>query len=61
MMQESKLSVVIESVFDKCIAPKARGPGCDNMTMILALFKSSKLYRNVLTKVHQPQQADSSL
>lgn len=34
MMQESKLSVVIESVFDKCIAPKASGAGCDNMTMI---------------------------
>lgn len=66
-MQESKLSMVIESVFDKCIAPKARGAGCDNMTMILVLFKSSNYYRDVLTKEHRPHpskhqsEADSSL
>ncbi|KAL8117437.1 putative protein phosphatase 2C 21 isoform X2 [Apium graveolens] len=49
LKSESKLSVVIESVFDKCIAPKAIGAGCDNMTMILVLFKSSNYYQNVLS------------
>ncbi|CAK9133789.1 unnamed protein product [Ilex paraguariensis] len=36
---ESKLSVVCERVFDKCLAPSAGGEGCDNMTMILVKFK----------------------
>lgn len=57
-MQEGKLSVVIETVFDKCIAPKARGAGCDNMTMILVLLKSSKYFRDVLTKEHQPHPSE---
>lgn len=39
-MQESKLSVVVERVLDKCLAPStAIGEGCDNMTMILVQFK----------------------
>lgn len=38
-MQESKLSVVCERVFDRCLAPTAGGEGCDNMTMILVQFK----------------------
>lgn len=38
-MQESKLSVICERVFDKCLAPSAGGEGCDNMTMILVQFK----------------------
>lgn len=38
-MQETKLSVVCERVFDKCLAPSAGGEGCDNMTMILVQFK----------------------
>lgn len=58
MMQEGKLSVVIESVFDKCIAPKPSGAGCDNMTMLLVLFKSSNYYRDVLTKEHQPHPSE---
>lgn len=36
---ESKLSVVCEKVFDRCLAPSAGGEGCDNMTMILVQFK----------------------
>ncbi|XP_059456662.1 probable protein phosphatase 2C 60 [Corylus avellana] len=36
---ESKLSVICERVFDKCLAPSAGGEGCDNMTMILVQFK----------------------
>lgn len=38
-MQESKLSVICEKVFDRCLAPSAGGEGCDNMTMILVQFK----------------------
>lgn len=38
-MQESRLSVVCERVFDRCLAPTAGGEGCDNMTMILVQFK----------------------
>lgn len=38
-MQETKLSVVCERVFDRCVAPTAGGEGCDNMTMILVQFK----------------------
>ena len=38
-MQESKLSVVCERVFDRCLAPSAGGEGCDNMTMILVQLK----------------------
>ena len=38
-MQESKLSVICERVFDRCVAPTAGGEGCDNMTMILVQFK----------------------
>lgn len=38
-MQESKLSVICERVFDRCLAPSAGGEGCDNMTMILVQFK----------------------
>ncbi|KAE7997219.1 hypothetical protein FH972_001870 [Carpinus fangiana] len=36
---ESRLSVICERVFDKCLAPSAGGEGCDNMTMILVQFK----------------------
>ncbi|KAF5957214.1 hypothetical protein HYC85_004439 [Camellia sinensis] len=36
---ETKLSVLCERVFDRCIAPLAGGKGCDNMTMILVQFK----------------------
>lgn len=39
MVQESKLSVICERVFDRCLAPTAGGEGCDNMTMILVQFK----------------------
>lgn len=38
-MQESKLSVVCERVFERCLAPSTGGEGCDNMTMILVQFK----------------------
>ncbi|WOH09957.1 hypothetical protein DCAR_0729418 [Daucus carota subsp. sativus] len=54
LISESKLSAVIESVFDKCIAPKPSGAGCDNMTMILVLFKNSNYYRFVFSKKHHP-------
>lgn len=40
IMQENKLSVVCEKVFDRCLAPTAGGEGCDNMTMILIQFKN---------------------
>ncbi|KAK9014991.1 hypothetical protein V6N11_006126 [Hibiscus sabdariffa] len=36
---ETKLSVICERVFDRCLAPTAGGEGCDNMTMILVQFK----------------------
>ncbi|KAF5466877.1 hypothetical protein F2P56_016760 [Juglans regia] len=36
---DSKLSVICERVFDRCLAPSAGGEGCDNMTMILVQFK----------------------
>ncbi|CAM8937413.1 unnamed protein product [Rhodiola kirilowii] len=39
---ETKLSLICESVFDKCLAPSAGGEGCDNMTMILVQFKRSQ-------------------
>lgn len=39
IMQENKLSVICERVFDRCLAPTAGGEGCDNMTMILVQFK----------------------
>lgn len=39
-MQENKLSVVCEKVFDRCLAPTAGGEGCDNMTMILIQLKN---------------------
>lgn len=39
LISETKLSVVCERVFDKCLAPSAGGEGCDNMTMILVQFK----------------------
>lgn len=38
-MQESKLSVICERVFERCLAPSAGGEGCDNMTMILVQLK----------------------
>ncbi|KAL7618802.1 probable protein phosphatase 2C 60 [Lactuca sativa] len=37
---ESKLSVVCEKVFDRCLAPTSGGEGCDNMTMVLVQFKT---------------------
>lgn len=51
-MQETKLSTVIEKVFDRCIAPSAGGEGCDNMTMILVQFK--KPLSSASDKDHQP-------
>lgn len=57
IMQEIKASVVIERVFDRCIAPSAGGVGCDNMTMILVLFKESSYFRG-LPKEQQPLPSD---
>ncbi|KAM5578534.1 hypothetical protein ABKV19_008709 [Rosa sericea] len=39
LKHESKLSVVCERVFERCLAPSTGGEGCDNMTMILVQFK----------------------
>ncbi|XP_006493384.3 probable protein phosphatase 2C 60 isoform X1 [Citrus sinensis] len=39
LTNETKLSVICEKVFDRCLAPSAGGEGCDNMTMILVQFK----------------------
>lgn len=36
---ENNLKVICERVLDWCLAPAAGGLGCDNMTMILILFK----------------------
>lgn len=44
LISETKLSVVCERVFDKCLAPSAGGEGCDNMTMILVQFKKPSNY-----------------
>jgi protein phosphatase 1G len=39
-MQETKLSVICERVFNRCLAPNTNGgEGCDNMSMILVQFK----------------------
>lgn len=63
-MQENKLSVVCEKVFDRCLAPTAGGEGCDNMTMILIQFKSSwnpdTFAANQTESSCQPSEADSS-
>lgn len=50
-MQESKLSVICERVFDRCLAPSVGGEGCDNMTMILVQFKKP---------IHNPNAASTS-
>ncbi|XP_061364420.1 probable protein phosphatase 2C 60 isoform X2 [Gastrolobium bilobum] len=40
LLLETKLSAVCERVLDRCLSPSiAVGEGCDNMTMILVLFK----------------------
>ncbi|KAL7191539.1 hypothetical protein ACSBR2_023590 [Camellia fascicularis] len=49
---ETKLSVLCERVFDRCIAPIAGGKGCDNMTMILVQFK--KPFGNSVSAKEQP-------
>lgn len=36
---ETRLPVICEKVFDRCLAPAVGGEGCDNMTMILVQFK----------------------
>ncbi|KDO55347.1 hypothetical protein CISIN_1g024852mg [Citrus sinensis] len=41
LTNETKLSVICEKVFDRCLAPSAGGEGCDNMTMILVQFKNA--------------------
>lgn len=51
---ETKVSVVIERVFDRCIAPSAGGVGCDNMTMILVQFKKSSYFWSFSAKEKQP-------
>ncbi|XP_008228808.1 PREDICTED: probable protein phosphatase 2C 60 [Prunus mume] len=39
LKRESKLSVICERVFERCLAPSPGGEGCDNMTMILVQLK----------------------
>ncbi|PQM40208.1 putative protein phosphatase 2C 60 [Prunus yedoensis var. nudiflora] len=39
LKHESKLSVICERVFERCLAPSSGGEGCDNMTMILVQLK----------------------
>ncbi|KAH0982907.1 hypothetical protein GBA52_010084 [Prunus armeniaca] len=39
LKHESKLSVICERVFERCLAPSTGGEGCDNMTMILVQLK----------------------
>lgn len=55
-MQETKLSVICERVFDRCLAPMAGGEGCDNMTMILVQFK--KPFNSGASTADQPQSHD---
>lgn len=55
-MQETKLSVICEKVFDRCLAPSAGGEGCDNMTMILVQFKI--LSNNGPSAAEQPPSSD---
>ena len=61
-MQENKLSVVCEKVFDRCLAPTAGGEGCDNMTMILIQFKKPSQSGSSVTKQplssNQPSEVD---
>ncbi|KAE8656922.1 Detected protein of unknown function [Hibiscus syriacus] len=39
MNSETKLSAICERAFNRCFAPTVGGEGCDNLTMILVLFK----------------------
>lgn len=63
-VQENKLSVVCEKVFDRCLAPTAGGEGCDNMTMILIQFKNpsntSSSSPNQPQSSAEPSEADRS-
>ena len=59
-MQESKLSVICERVFDKCLAPSAGGEGCDNMTMILVQFKKPVDYASPGEQPLSPNQPSES-
>ncbi|ORC93159.1 putative protein phosphatase 2C [Trypanosoma theileri] len=36
---DGDIGLVCEMVLDKCLAPRAQGVGCDNMTIIIAQFK----------------------
>uniref|UniRef100_A0A5B7BF46 PPM-type phosphatase domain-containing protein n=1 Tax=Davidia involucrata TaxID=16924 RepID=A0A5B7BF46_DAVIN len=56
---ESKLSVVCERVFDRCLAPSAGGEGCDNMTMILVQFKKPFNSRGKDQPLLSDQQSES--
>eukprot|EP01012_Entosiphon_sulcatum_P009733 TRINITY_DN1555_c0_g1_i1.p1 TRINITY_DN1555_c0_g1~~TRINITY_DN1555_c0_g1_i1.p1 ORF type:complete len:301 (+),score=44.85 TRINITY_DN1555_c0_g1_i1:56-958(+) len=41
LTETQDLALICENVFDKCLAPAAPGIGCDNMTMVLVLFKQN--------------------
>ncbi|KAJ4718658.1 Protein phosphatase 2C family protein [Melia azedarach] len=56
LANETKLSVICERVFDRCLAPMAGGEGCDNMTMILVQFK--KPFNSGASTADQPQSHD---
>eukprot|EP00992_Anisonema_acinus_P001161 TRINITY_DN10397_c0_g1_i1.p1 TRINITY_DN10397_c0_g1~~TRINITY_DN10397_c0_g1_i1.p1 ORF type:complete len:295 (+),score=38.11 TRINITY_DN10397_c0_g1_i1:63-947(+) len=46
LSETQDLALICENVFDRCLAPSAPGLGCDNMTMILVLFKAHWEARN---------------
>ncbi|KAH9715880.1 putative protein phosphatase 2C 60 [Citrus sinensis] len=56
LTNETKLSVICEKVFDRCLAPSAGGEGCDNMTMILVQFKNAS--NNGPSAAEQPPSSD---
>eukprot|EP00906_Rhabdomonas_costata_P021573 RCo031304 len=41
LTETDDVALICENVFDKCLAPQAPGVGCDNMTMILVVFREN--------------------
>lgn len=41
LSETEDVALICENVFDKCLAPQAPGVGCDNMTMVLVVFREN--------------------
>ena len=40
-LRTQDVALICENIFDKCLAPQAPGVGCDNMTMVLVVFREN--------------------